>query len=46
MLDSFFSENQFEWKNYVSVSMDDAKAMSSHITELVGHIKTVSTECK
>lgn len=46
LLDSFFSENQLEWKNCVSVCMDGAKAMSGHITGLVGHIKTVSTECK
>lgn len=26
--------------------MDGAKAMSGHITGLVGHIQTVSTECK
>lgn len=46
LLDSFFSENQLEWKNCVSVCMDGAKAMSGHITGLVGHIKTVSPECK
>jgi len=46
LLDSFFSEHQLEWTNCVSVCMDGAKAMSGHITGLVGHIKKVLAECK
>lgn len=30
----------------MSVCMDGTKAMSGHITGLVGHIKKVSAECK
>ncbi|VVC42245.1 Hypothetical protein CINCED_3A019062 [Cinara cedri] len=44
LLDSFFSENHFEWKYCMSVCINGAKAMSGHITELVGFIKTVSAE--
>jgi hypothetical protein len=46
LLNSFFSEHQLEWKNCVSMCMDGSKVMSGHITELVGHIKKVSAECK
>lgn len=45
LINSFFSENQLEWKNCVSVCMDGAKSMSGHITGLVGFIKNVSPEC-
>lgn len=46
MIDNFFSENNLEWKNCISVCTDGAKAMSGHTKGLLGLVKEVTPECK